>query len=139
MTNTEKNFAYDAIHNTTARKLRYMPYAQAHWDITEWHDGTSTWTLTSYSSRILTVQLDSHRYVNSISTRSAQAAINYSRTTSRQVTMALRELGLSDHMIAAVKKILTNCNLDCSIVSIDWGTGVYAKDGTCKGKYVYNF
>lgn len=133
------NYVFDAMNNTTSRKLRYMPYAQAHWDITEWHDGTSTWTLTSYSSRILTVQLDSHRYVNSISTRSAQAAINYSRTTSRQVTMALREFGMSARMIAAVKKVLTSRDLDCNVVGIDWGTGVYAKDGTCTGKYVYNF
>lgn len=133
------NYVLDAQSNTTRKALRYMPYAQAHWDVTTWHDGTSTWTLTSYSSRILTVQLDSSRHVNSISTRSAQAAINYSRTTSRHVTMALRELCLSDRMIAAIKKVLTNCTLDCSVVGIDWSAGVYAKNGTCEGKYIYNF
>lgn len=135
----ENNYVLDAQNNTTRKALRYAPYAKAHWDVTEWHDGTSTWTLTSYNSRVLTVQLDSSRYVNSISTRSAQAAINYSRTTSSQVTMALRELGMSARMIAAVKKVLTSRDLDCNIVGVDWGSGVYAKDGACMGKYVYNF
>lgn len=107
MTYTEKNFAYDAIHNTTTRKLRYMPYAQAHWDVTAWCDGTETWGMTSYASRIFTASKDGSN-VYRVSVQGARAAINYSRTTSRQVTMAMRELGLTDSTIARLKKWFTS-------------------------------
>lgn len=107
MTYTEKDFVYDAIHNTTAHKLRYMPYAQANWDVTTWHDGTETWGMTSYTSRIFTASKEGGR-VYRVSVQGARAAINYSRTTSRQVTAAMRELGLSDNEIAALKKFFVN-------------------------------
>lgn len=115
MTNTEKDFAYDAIHNTTARKLRYMPYAQAHWDVTTWHDGTETWGMISYSSRIFTASKEGGR-VYRVSVQGARAAINYSRTTSRQVTAAMQELGLSGSEIAALKRFFTRGGKDAMLL-----------------------
>lgn len=103
MTYTEKNFAYDAIHNTTTHKLHYMPYAQAHWDVTTWHDGKETWGMTSYASRIFTASKEGGN-VYRVSVQGARAAINYSRTTSRQVTAAMQELGLCGGEIAALKR-----------------------------------
>ena len=100
------DFAYDAINNTVSRKLRYMPYAQAHWDVTTWHDGAETWGMTSYTSRIFTACKEGGM-VYRVSVQGARAAINYSRTTSRQVTMAMRELGLTDSTIARLKKWFT--------------------------------
>ena len=100
------NFIFDAINNTSTTKLYYMPYAQAHWDVTAWYDGTETWGMTSYSSRIFTAGKEGGR-VYRISTEHAQAAINYSRTTSRQVTAAMQELSLSGGEIAALKRFFT--------------------------------
>lgn len=107
MTNTTENFVHDAINNTTVRRLRYMPYAQAHWDVTEWHDGTETWGMTSYASRIFTASKRGGM-VYRVSVQGARAAINYSRTTSRQVTMAMREIGLTDNAIVMLKKWFTS-------------------------------
>ena len=97
------NYVFDAMNNTTSHKLRYMPYAQAHWDITKWEDTTETWGMTSYTSRIFTASVQCGT-VYGISVKHAQAAINYSRTTSRQVTAAMQELGLSGSEIAALKR-----------------------------------
>lgn len=87
-----------------ANRLRYMPYAQAGW-LREKED--DYFTMVSYSSRIFTAHITASG-VEEISTRNADAAINYSRTTSRQVTMAMREIGLTDSTIARLKKWFTN-------------------------------
>ena len=93
---TYKQVAVDA-------KLRYMPYAQAGW----MREDDDRFTMYSYSSRIFTAQVSACG-VEEISVRNADAAINYSRTTSRQVTAAMRELGLNGNEIAALKKFFTN-------------------------------
>ena len=85
-------------------RLRYMPYAQAGWIREKESD---YFTMLSYSSRIFTAQITAFG-VEEISTRNADAAINYSRTTSRQVTMAMREIGLTDSTIARLKKWFTS-------------------------------
>lgn len=82
-----------------ASRLRYMPYAQAGW----LRDGYERFTMVSYSSRIFTAQVTAFG-VEEISVRNADAAINYSRTTSRQVTAAMQELGLCGGEIAALKR-----------------------------------
>lgn len=79
-------------------RLRYMPYAQAGWR----RENDNYFTMVSYSSRIFTAQVTAFG-VEEISVRNADAAINYSRTTSRQVTAAMRELGLTDSVIARLK------------------------------------
>lgn len=84
-------------------KLRYMPYAQAGWR----RDGYERFAMVSYSSRIFTAQVTAFG-VEEISVRNADAAINYSRTTSRQVTAAMREIGLTDSTIARLKKWFTS-------------------------------
>ena len=93
---TYKQVAVDA-------KLRYMPYAQAGWI----QEKGNCFAMYSYSSLIFTVKFDDTG-VAEISTCNADAAINYSRTTSRQVTAAMRELGLNGNEIAALKKFFTN-------------------------------
>ena len=87
-----------------ASRLRYMLYAQAGW-IRERED--DCFTMVSYSSRIFTAHITAS-CVEEISTRNADAAMNYSRTTSRQVTMAMREIGLTDSTIARLKKWFTS-------------------------------
>ena len=82
-----------------ASRLRYMPYAQAGWR----RDGYERFTMVSYSSRIFTAQVTAFG-VEEISVRNADAAINYSRTTSRQVTAAMQELGLCGSEIVALKR-----------------------------------
>lgn len=111
-------------------RLHYMPYAHAGWIREKESD---CFTMISYSSRIFTAQVTAFG-VEEISTRNADAAINYSRTTSRQVTMALRELGLTDRRIATVKKLLTNTALGVTTVRVD-RSGIVAIDGTCAGCY----
>lgn len=86
-----------------ASRLQYMPYAQAGWQ----REGNNRVTMVSYSSRIFTAQITAFG-VEEISVRNADAAINYSRTTSRQVTMAMREIGLTDSTIARLKKWFTS-------------------------------
>lgn len=110
-------------------RLRYMPYAQAGW----LREKDNYLTMLSCSSRIFTARVTAFG-VEEISTRNADAAINYSRTTSRQVTMALRELGLTDRRIATVKKLLTNTALGVTTVQVD-RSGIVAIDGTCAGCY----
>lgn len=87
-----------------ARRLHYMPYAQAGWrDLC----GGNLHAMFSYSSRIFDAYTSAWG-LEYISVRQATAAINYSRTTSKQVTVAMRELGLSDNEIAALKKFFVN-------------------------------
>lgn len=110
-------------------KLRYMPYAQAGWCIEQ--SGEKR-TMYSYSSAIFTATVWAGGLT--ISTENADAAIDYSRTTSRQVTMALRELGLTDKRIATIKKVLTAPVWGVTQVQVT-ALGVQAIDGACYGRY----
>lgn len=80
-------------------RLHYMPYAQAGWR----REDDNYFTMVSYSSRIFTAQVTAFG-VEEINVNNADAAINYSRTTSRQVTAAMQELGLCGGEIAALKR-----------------------------------
>lgn len=82
-------------------RLHYMPYAQAGWRVCcEEHKKMEMY---SYSSKIFTARFcESGLY--EIHTLYADAAMNYSRTTSRQVTAAMQELGLCGGEIAALKR-----------------------------------
>lgn len=111
-----------------ASRLRYMPYAQAGW-IREKEGGY--FTMVSYSSRIFTAHITASG-VEEISTRNADAAINYSRTTSRQVTMAMREIGLTDSTIARLKKWFTSDPKHVTAVYLGRGEWV---DG-CTGEVI---
>lgn len=108
-----------------ANRLRYMPYAQAGW-MREKED--DYFTMVSYSSRIFTAHITASG-VEEISTRNADAAINYSRTTSRQVTMAMREIGLTDSTIARLKKWFTSDPAHVTAVNLGRGEWVDACTG----------
>ena len=105
-------------------RLRYMPYAQAGWR----RDGDNYFTMISYSSRIFTAQITAFG-VEEISVRDADAAINYSRTTSRQVTAAMREIGLTDSTIARLKKWFTSDSKHVIAVYIGHGEWMDADTG----------
>lgn len=93
------------------RKLRYMPYAQAGWVDIEQKDGTTASEFYSYSSKIFTVLravVDGRQVVEGISTKDSNASSNYSSTTSRQCTAALREIGLSDKEVRSIKHYFDN-------------------------------
>ena len=111
-----------------ASRLRYMPYAQAGW-LREKED--EYFTMVSYSSRIFTAHITAS-CVEEISTRNADAAINYSRTTSRQVTMAMREIGLTDSTISRLKKWFTSNPKHVTAVYLGRGEWV---DG-CTGEVI---
>ena len=89
---------------SVSRKLRYMPYAQAGWRDLQ---SGNLHKMLSYSSLIFSAYTSSFG-LEYISVRGAHAAINYSRTTSKQVTAAMQELGLNGNEIAALKKFFTN-------------------------------
>ena len=82
-----------------ASRLFYMPYAQAGWR----REDDNYFTMVSYSSRIFTAQVTAFG-VEEVNVCNADATINYSRTTSRQVTAAMQELGLCGGEIAALKR-----------------------------------
>lgn len=105
-------------------KLRYMPYAQAGWR----REKDSRFTMVSYSSSIFTAQVTAFG-VEEISVAHADAAINYSRTTSRQVTAAMREIGLTDSTIARLKKWFTSDSKHVTAVYIGRGDWVDACTG----------
>lgn len=116
------------------RRLHYMPYAQAGWiDWTERDTLHPCYTLYSYSSEILTI-IDMCDGTLVIDIAAATAVINYSRTTSKQVTMALREY-MRDDIAQAVKIALTKT--DATRVLVD-ASGVMALDGSEQGVYLYN-
>lgn len=110
-----------------ANRLRYMPYAQAGWQ----REGNNRVTMVSYSSRIFTAQITAFG-VEEISVRNADAAINYSRTTSRQVTMAMREIGLTDSTIARLKKWFTSD--PAHVTAVYLGCGKW--DDGCNGEAI---
>ena len=99
------------VKMTVSRRLYYMPYAQAGWDdysLPAAKEYISAFY--SYSSRIFkacdklgeggTPQL------YAIDAKDANAASNYSRTTSQQCAAALRELGLCDREARGIKRYL---------------------------------
>lgn len=108
-------------------RLNLMPYAQAGWR----REDDDHFTMLSYSSRIFTAQITASG-VEEISTRNADAAINYSRTTSRQVTAAMREICLPDSTIARLKKWFTSNPKHVTAVYIGRGQWV---DG-CNGEVI---
>ena len=114
---TYKQVAVDA-------KLRYMPYAQAGW----LREDDDRFAMYSYSSRIFTAKFDDTG-VAEISKRDADATINYSRTTSRQVTAAMQEIGLANDVIARLKKWFTNDPKHVTAVYIGRGQWVDACTG----------
>ena len=109
---------------TVSSRLRYMPYAQAGWQ----RDGDNSFTMYSYSSRIFTAKITDCG-VEEISVRNADAAINYSRTTSKQVTAAMREIGLTDATITRLKKWFTGDPEHVTAVYIGRGQWVDACTG----------
>lgn len=116
----EMNGVYSRDKRVTLdSRLRYMPYAQAGW----LHDSYNNYIMYSYSSRVFRAEISSVG-VEEISVRNCDAAMNYSRTTSRQVTMALREIGLSDSVIARLKKWFTSDSSHVTAVYIGRGEWV---------------
>lgn len=120
---------YDNVEVDVDARLHYMPYAQAGWRI--FWDIHKTMEMFSYSSRIFTAKFD-ETGIAEIHTVNADAAINYSRTTSRQVTAAMRELGLEGNTIAKLKKFFTSDSKHVTAVYIGRGQWV---DG-CTGKAI---
>ena len=112
------------VKMTVDCRLRYMPYAQAGWQ----RDGDNYFTMFSYSSRIFTAQV-TECGVEEISVRDADAAINYSRTTSRQVSAAMREIGLASDVIARLKKWFTSDSKHVTAAYIGRGQWVDACTG----------
>lgn len=91
---------------TVSRRLRYAPYAQAGWRDRKTLSGNTAAVLYSYISKIATVWLDAHGTAYRVDTTGGEAALNCSHTTSRQFTLAMRECGLSDSVIKAIKPAL---------------------------------
>ena len=114
---TYKQVAVDA-------KLRYMPYAQAGW----MREDDDRFTMYSYSSRIFTAQITACG-VEEISVQNADAAMNYSRTTSRQVSAAMQEIGLASDVIARLKKWFTSDPKHVTAVYIGRGEWIEASTG----------
>ena len=97
------------VKMTVSRRLRYMPYAQAGWKDYDVYDQNGATTdrckaMYSYSSLIFTATVNANGDVIMIDTYDAKAKANCSRTTSRQVTLALRELGFSDNVVYVIKR-----------------------------------
>ena len=82
----------------------------------------------SYSSLIFTASFDCGVLCD-ISTRNADAAMNYSRTTSRQVSAAMREIGLTDSTIARLKKWFASDPKHVTAVYIGRGEWIEASTG----------
>lgn len=114
----------NTVKMTVSSRLRYMPYAQAGWQ----REDDNRFTMFSYSSRIFTAQITACG-VEEISAQNADAAMNYSRTTSRQVTAAMREIGLTDATIARLKKWFTSDQKHVTAVYIGRGQWVDACTG----------
>ena len=92
---------------TVSRRLRYAPYSQAGWIDRKTLSGNTAAVLYSYSSKIATVLLDAHGTARRVDTSGGDAALNCSRTTSKHFTLAMRECGLSDSVIQALKPALS--------------------------------
>ena len=103
----------NTVKMTVSRRLRYMPYAQAGWRDYDVYDQNGATTdhckaMYSYSSLIFTATVDTCGNVFMIDTYDAKASADCSRTTSRQVTLAMRELGFTDAVIAALKRYIAS-------------------------------
>ena len=96
----------NTVKMTVSRRLRYAPYSQAGWIDRKTLSGNTAAVLYSYSSKIATVWIDAHGTAYRVDTTGGDAALNCSRTTSRQFTLAMRECGLSDSVIQAIKPAL---------------------------------
>ena len=99
----------NTVKMTVSRRLADMPYAQAGWIDTVQQDGTTASDFYSYSSKIFTAfraVVEGRQVVEGISTNDSSATSTYSRTTSRQCTSALRELGLCDKEVRSIKRYL---------------------------------
>ena len=99
------------VKMTVDRRLRYAPYSQAGWDDYSLHAAKEYISaFYSYSSRIFKAcykLCDGCKpQLYAIDAKDANAASNYSRTTSRQCMAALRELGLCDKDIRGIKRYL---------------------------------
>ena len=116
------------VRMTVDRRLRYAPYSQAGWRERKLGARESALEMYSYSSLIFTAKFDDTG-VAEISTRDADAAINYSRTTSRQVSAAMREIGLADNVIARLKKWFTSDPKHVTAVYIGRGDWMDAATG----------
>ena len=127
----------NTVKVTVDRRLRYMPYAQAGWRDYDVCDENGAITekckdMYSYSSLIFTATVNVSGDVFMIDTYDAKASADCSRTTSRQVTLALRELGFSDSVAQAIKRHISS-NQRCTFVIH------YGRDwiDTATGKVVY--
>ena len=101
------------VKMTVSRRLRYMPYAQAGWRDYAVYNNCGITTdhceaMYSYSSLIFTARVNVNGDVTMIDTYDAKASADCSRTTYRQVTLALRELGLSDAVAQAIKRHISS-------------------------------
>ncbi len=128
----------NTVKMTASRRLRYMPYAQAGWKDYAVYDNYGMTTdhckaMYSYSSLIFTATVNVNGTVIAIDTYDSKASADCSRTTSRQVTLALRELGFSDAVARAIKRyiakqptgvIVRQCGRDW--IDSDTGEIVYA-------------
>ena len=112
------------VKMTVSRRLRYMPYAQAGW----LREDGDRFSMFSYSSRIFTAQVSACG-VEEISVQNADAAMNYSRTTSRQVSAAMREIRLTGATIARLKKWFTSDPKHVTAVCIGRGEWIEASTG----------
>ena len=112
------------VQMTVSSQLRYMPYAQAGWQ----REDDDRFTMYSYSSRIFTAQVSACG-VEEISVQNADAAMNYSRTTSRQVSAAMQEIGLESDVIARLKKWFTSDQKHVTAVYIGRGEWIEASTG----------
>ena len=116
------------VKMTVSRRLRYMPYAQAGWRERKLGARESALEMYSYSSLIFTASFDCGVLCD-ISTRDADAAMDYSRTTSRQVSAAMREIGLTDATIARLKKWFASDPKHVTAVYIGRGEWIEASTG----------
>ena len=103
----------NTVKMTVSRRLRYMPYAQAGWKDYDVYDQNGATTdrckaMYSYSSLIFTATVNASGAVTTIDTYDAKASADCSRTTSRQVTLALRELGFSDAVAQEIKRYIAS-------------------------------
>ena len=96
------------VKMTVDRRLRYAPYSQAGWIDRKTLSGKTSAVLYSYSSKIATVWIDDNSTAYRVDTSDGDAALNCSRTTLRHFTLAMRECGLSDSVIMALKPALSS-------------------------------
>ena len=122
------------VKMTVDRRLRYAPYSQAGWRYYDVYDQNGATTdrckaMYSYSSLIFTATVNVNGDVTMIDTYDAKASADCSRTTSAQVTKAMREIGLTDATIARLKKWFTSDPKHVTAVYIGRGEWIEASTG----------